>query len=99
MALRNAHCNYAMQMEDGTVYQLFGTMTNGDSFHDVRRLMYIQRMVDYYSQIVQTNQKEIRQSLNLKETESLELTIAFHDNDVKLYANQQNIMININTPK
>ncbi|HDR2749856.1 hypothetical protein ABKV78_17020 [Enterobacter asburiae] len=99
MALRNAHCNYAMQMEDGTVYQLFGTMTNGDSFHDVSRLMYIQRMVDYYSEIVQTNQKEIRQSLNLKETESLELTIAFHDNDIKLYANQQNVMININTPK
>lgn len=99
LALRNKHYNYAMQMEDGTVYQLMGTMSNGDSFHDIRRLMHIQRMVDYYSRVIQVNQKEFKQSLNLKETENLTLTIAFHGNEIKVYANEQQTIININAPK
>lgn len=99
LALRNNHCNYAMQMEDGTVYQLMGTMSNGDSFHDICRLMHIQRMIDYYSQVIQLNQTEFKQSLNLKETEKLTLTIAFHENEFKLYANERQTIININAPK
>lgn len=99
LVLQKNHCNYAMRMEDGTVYQLMGIMSNGDSFHDIHRLMHVQRMVDYFSQVIKADEKAFKQSLEIKDTESLELTIAFHENDIKLYAPKQETIFNINHPK
>ena len=99
LALQKKHCNYSMRMEDGIVYQLMGIMSNGDSFHDIHRLMHVQRMVDYFSQVIKADEKAFKQSLKIKETESLVLTIAFHENDIKLYAPKQKTIFNINSPQ
>lgn len=45
LALQKSHCNYSLKMEDGTVYQLMGIMSNGDCFHDIHRLMHVQRIL------------------------------------------------------
>ncbi|HHR5699964.1 TPA: hypothetical protein ACS624_003080 [Klebsiella michiganensis] len=99
LALQKSHCNYSLKMEDGTVYQLMGIMSNGDCFHDIHRLMHVQRNIDYFTQVIQADEKAFKQSLDIKENDNLTLTIAFHENDIKLYAPEQKTIININTPK
>ncbi|MGS4680780.1 hypothetical protein ACKURH_16475 [Enterobacter soli] len=98
LALRNNHCNYAMQMEDGTVYQLMGIMSNGDNFHDIHRLMHIQRMIDYFTKVIEVDEKAIKDSLGIKDSDDLKLTIAIHENEIKLYVKEQQTIINLNTP-
>ncbi|WP_048996974.1 hypothetical protein [Enterobacter kobei] len=99
LALQKSHCNYSLKMEDGTVYQLMGIMSNGDCFHDIHRLMHVQRNIDYFTQVIQADEKAFKQSLDIKENDNLTLTIAFHENEIKLYAPEQKTIININTPK
>lgn len=99
LALQKNHCNYSLKMEDGTVYQLMGIMSNGDCFHDIHRLMHVQRHIDYFTQVIQADEKAFKQSLDIKENDNLTLTIAFHENEIKLYAPEQKTIININTPK
>ncbi|EPM0601993.1 hypothetical protein WJC90_005063 [Klebsiella pneumoniae] len=99
LALQKSHCNYSLKMEDGTVYQLMGIMSNGDCFHDIHRLMHVQRNIDYFTQVIQADEKAFKQSLEINENDNLTLTIAFYENDIKLYAPEQKTIININTPK
>ncbi|MDQ1211448.1 hypothetical protein [Pantoea anthophila] len=47
MALRKKHYNNAIRMEDGTVYQLMGIMSDGSNFHDTTLLIKINRRIDY----------------------------------------------------
>ncbi|MCI1897660.1 MAG: hypothetical protein LKI85_04670 [Enterobacter sp.] len=98
LALRNNHCNYAMQMEDGTVYQLVGIMSNGDNFHDISRLMHIQRKIDYFTQVIELNEHSIRTSLESNPSEKISLTIILHDNQVKLYAIEKRAILELSIP-
>lgn len=63
LALQKSHCNYSLKMEDGTVYQLMGIMSNGDCFHDIHRLMHVQRNIDYFTKVIELNEHSISTSL------------------------------------
>ncbi|HCT9684222.1 TPA: hypothetical protein OUD14_004799, partial [Klebsiella quasipneumoniae] len=86
LALQKSHCNYSLKMEDGTVYQLMGIMSNGDCFHDIHRLMHVQRNIDYFTKVIELNEQLISTSLESNPSEKISLTISLHGNQVKLYA-------------
>ncbi|HBQ0422299.1 TPA: hypothetical protein L7I76_004686, partial [Klebsiella aerogenes] len=86
LALQKSHCNYSLKMEDGTVYQLMGIMSNGDCFHDIHRLMHVQRNIDYFTKVIELNEQSISTSLESNPSEKISLTISLHGNQVKLYA-------------
>jgi len=85
-------------MEDGTVYQLMGIMSNGDCFHDIHRLMHVQRNIDYFTKVIELNEHSISTSLESNPSEKISLTISLHGNQVKLYAIEKRAILELSMP-
>lgn len=98
LALQKSHCNYSLKMEDGTVYQLMGIMSNGDCFHDIHRLMHVQRTIDYFTKVIELNEHSISTSLESNLSEKISLTISLHGNQVKLYAIEKRAILELSMP-
>ncbi|EMB4080007.1 hypothetical protein [Klebsiella aerogenes] len=98
LALQKSHCNYSLKMEDGTVYQLMGIMSNGDCFHDIHRLMHVQRNIDYFTKVIELNEQSISTSLESNPSEKISLTISLHGNQVKLYAIEKRATLELSMP-
>lgn len=98
LALQKSHCNYSLKMEDGTVYQLMGIMSNGDCFHDIHRLMHVQRNIDYFTKVIELNEHSISTSLESNPSEKISLTISLHGNQVKLYAIEKRAILELSMP-
>ncbi|HBR1933503.1 TPA: hypothetical protein L9M55_001455 [Klebsiella quasipneumoniae subsp. similipneumoniae] len=98
LALQKSHCNYSLKMEDGTVYQLMGIMSNGDCFHDIHRLMHVQRNIDYFTKVIELNEQLISTSLESNPSEKISLTISLHGNQVKLYAIEKRAILELSMP-
>lgn len=98
LALQKSHCNYSLKMEDGTVYQLMGIMSNGDCFHDIHRLMHVQRNIDYFTKVIELNEQLISTSLESNPSEKISLTISLHGNQVKLYASEKRAILELSMP-
>lgn len=98
LALQKSHCNYSLKMEDGTVYQLMGIMSNGDCFHDIHRLMHVQRNIDYFTKVIELNEQSISTSLESNPSEKISLTISLHGNQVKLYAIEKRAILELSMP-
>ena len=98
LALQKSHCNYSLKMEDGTVYQLMGIMSNGDCFHDIHRLMHVQRNIDYFTKVIELKEHSISTSLESNPSEKISLTISLHGNQVKLYAIEKRAILELSMP-
>ncbi|EKZ5661019.1 hypothetical protein REX01_000129 [Klebsiella aerogenes] len=97
-ALRSKHCNFTIQVADGTVYGIMGLMSNGNSFFDIYAVMKIKSRIDYYNQVINQEPDTFKKALNIPIDSELLLTIAMDDNDIMLYAPAYKTAININNP-
>ena len=56
---------------------LMGIMSNGDCFHDIHRLIKIQKKRLFHTSNTKRCEKAFKQSLEINENDNLTLTIAF----------------------
>lgn len=95
-ALHSNHTNYAMRLNDGTVYYLGGVMSNGISFNDMIQLMHLQVKIDYFDNVVRLNNDDLAKVLS---TTDCELTIAIDNDECILYSPKHSTGIRINDVK
>lgn len=94
--LRRSNVNYAMKLNDGSVYNFIGTMSNGDHFFDVHSVMHIQNHNDYFKNVIETSSKQIYDSMKIRDDIDIALTTIITEGNIKLYAPQYKTIININ---
>lgn len=95
-SIHNSHANYAMKLNDGTVYFIPGVMANGISFKDFMRLNFLKRHIDYLETVIRDNSEDFEKALN---TTDCELTLTVIDNEYILCSPEHKTGIRINIAK